>query len=168
MTPPRGAKAPARRVRERSFPYSGASSPPVVVDASIAVLWFAHEPDRWGAERLLESNAPLLAPDLMAVEATNAWSKKLRRKEMGPADVEQAVTFLLALGFDWTSSTSLLRPATRLAVELGHPVYDCLYIALAKAHAAPLATADERLRRVAERTGVRSWDAESSGPLPRS
>jgi len=76
---------------------------------------------------------------------------------MDLADVQQAVTNLLALGIEWTSSAQLVRPAARLAVELGHPVYDCLYLALAASHSAPLATADERLRRVAERVGVRIW-----------
>ena len=130
---------------------------PIVVDASIAFLCFANEPDRWGAARLLETEATLLAPDLMAVEATNAWWKKLRRREMDAIDVEQAVTNLLALGIDWTSSGRLVRAAARLAVKLGHPVYDCLYLALAASHSAMLATADERLRRGAERLGIRIW-----------
>ncbi len=116
-----------------------------------------NEPDRVGAERLLETESALLAPDLMAAEATNAWWKKLRRREMGLADVEQAVTNLLALGIAWTPSTVLLRPAARLAVEVGHPVYDCLYLALAGSHGAALATADARLRQAAERLGVRVW-----------
>ena len=75
-----------------------------MVDASMAFLWFANEPDRWGAARLLETEATLLAPDLMAVEATNAWWKKLRRREMDIVDVEQAVTYLLAVGIGWTAS----------------------------------------------------------------
>jgi predicted nucleic acid-binding protein len=128
-----------------------------VVDASIAFLWFANEPDPWRAERLLETESLLFAPDLMAVEATNAWWKKLRRREMDLADVEQAVTNLLALGIAWTPSAPLLRPAARLAVELGHPVYDCVYLSLAAAKSASLATADERLRRAAERLGILLW-----------
>jgi predicted nucleic acid-binding protein len=157
MTPRRGAKTPGGRVRERQARYSIATTGPVVVDASIAFLWFANEPDRWGAEQLLETESSLLAPDLMAVEATNAWWKKLRRREMDIADVEQALTNLLALGIAWTPSAPLLRPAARLAVELGHPVYDCVYLALAASHSASLATADERLRRGAERLGVPIW-----------
>ena len=157
MTPRRAARTP--RARERASRYAAARGGPIVVDASIAFLWFANEPDRWGAARLLETESALLAPDLMAVEATNAWWKKLRRREMDPIDVEQAVTNLLALGIDWTSSALLVRPAARLAIELGHPVYDCLYLALAASHSAPLATADERLRRGAERLGVRIWRA---------
>jgi predicted nucleic acid-binding protein len=152
--PPRRSAA---RVRERAARYTLATAVPVVVDASIAFFWFANEPDRWGAQRLLETESALLAPDLMAVEVTNAWWKKLRRREMELADVEQAVTNLLALGIAWTPSPALLRPAIRLAAELGHPVYDCVYLTLAAAHSAPLATADDRLRRAAERIGVRVW-----------
>jgi predicted nucleic acid-binding protein len=155
MTPCRPAR-PAR-VRERAPRYTISSAAPVVVDASIAFLWFANEPERFGADRLLEAESALLAPDLMAIEAANAWWKKLRRREMELADVEQAVTNLLALGIAWTPSTTLLRPAARLAAELGHPVYDCIYLTLAASHAAVLATADDRLRRAAERVGVRVW-----------
>jgi predicted nucleic acid-binding protein len=162
VTRRRAAKAAAVRVRERASRYTASIAGPVVVDASIAFLWFANEPDRWGAERLLEAESSLLAPDLMAVEATNAWWKKLRRREMELADVEQAVTNLLAVGIAWTSSTVLLRPAARLAVELGHPVYDCLYLVLAASRSAPLATADDRLRRAAERLGVPIWSEGGS------
>ena len=144
-------------VRERASRYTIATTGPVVVDASIAFLWFANELDQSGAERLLETELPLLAPDLMAVEVTNAWWKKLRRREMETADVEQAVTNLLALEISWTPSSVLLRPAARLAVELGHPVYDCVDLALAASRAASLATADERLRQAAERVGVAIW-----------
>jgi predicted nucleic acid-binding protein len=157
MTPQRVVKAPAARARERLARYTPSIAGPVVVDASIAYLWFANEPDRFGAARLLEADAPLLAPDLMAVEATNAWWKKLRRRELERVDVEQAVTNLLAVGIAWTPSTTLLRPAARLAAELGHPVYDCVYLALAASHSAALATADERLRRAAERVGISVW-----------
>ncbi|MGH7341528.1 MAG: type II toxin-antitoxin system VapC family toxin, partial [Candidatus Rokuibacteriota bacterium] len=129
----------------------------VVVDASIAFLWFANEPDRWGAARLLESASTLLAPDLMIAEVANAWWKKLRRREMAPADVEQAVTNLLALGIEWVASGQLVMPAARLAAELGHSVYDCLYLALAASNSAPLATIDEGLQRAGQRLGVRIW-----------
>ena len=142
-------------MRERGSRYTSAISEPIVVDASIAFLWFANEPDRSGADELLGSDSPLLAPDLMAVEATNAWWKKLRRHEMERADVEQAITNLLALGIAWTPSSMLLPAAARLAVDLEHPVYDCVYLALAALHAVPLATADKRLQQVAERIGIR-------------
>lgn len=147
----------ARRARERRSQYAVALDGPIVVDASIAFLWFANEPDRWGAARLLETESALLSPDLMAAEVTNAWWKKLRRREMDRVDVEQAIVNLLALGIEWVASAHLVRSAARLAVELDHSVYDCLYLSVAASHSAPLATADERLRRAAERAGVRIW-----------
>lgn len=157
MTPRRAARASSRRARERRPRYSLSAGGPIVVDASIAFLWFVNEPDRWGARQLLETDSGLLAPDLMAAEVTNAWWKRHRRRQMDAIDVEQAVTHLLALGIGWTASTPLLRPAARLAMELDHPIYDCLYLALAVSHDAPLATADARLREAAERIGVRVW-----------
>jgi len=77
MTPRRAARAPAKRMRERGPRNAPGLSEPIVVDASIAFLWFANEPNRSGADELLESEATLLAPDLMAVETANAWWKKL-------------------------------------------------------------------------------------------
>jgi predicted nucleic acid-binding protein len=164
LTPRRATKPIATRVRERGARYRPAIAGPVVVDASIAVLWFANEPDRWGAERLLHSESALLAPDFMAIESANAWWKKARRHEMEPADVDQAVTNLLALGIAWVSANALLGPATRLAMELGHPVYDCLYLALAASQSASLATADDRLRRAASLLAVRIWEDEAPAP----
>jgi len=143
-------------VRERAARYTIASGP-IVVDASVAAVWFGNEPDSRGAARLLETESILLAPDLMAVEATNAWWKSLRRREMTLVQVEQAVTHLMGLQIEWVAAATVLRPAARLAAELGHPIYDCIYLALAASHSAVLATSDERLRKAAERVGVGLW-----------
>jgi len=145
-------------MREREARYEIAGGP-VVVDASMAAVWFTNEPDRRGAAGLLETESMLLAPDLMAVEATNVWWKRLRRREMDLAHIERAVTRLLALHIEWVAAATLLGPAIRLAAELGHPVYDCVYLALAASRGAALATADERLRAGTERVGVPLWSA---------
>ena len=111
--------------------------------------------------QLLEATSILLAPDLMAVEATNAWWKRLRRREMDIAELERALTHLLGLQIMWIAATTLLRPAARLAAELGHPIDDCVYLALATSHGALLATADERLRQGAQHIGVRLWSSRT-------
>ena len=41
--------------------------------------------------------------------------------------------------------------ALALACHLDHPVYDCLYLALARREAAVLVTADKRLQQLAAR-----------------
>jgi predicted nucleic acid-binding protein len=129
----------------------------VTVDASIAVQWFANEPGADVAARLIEGEDVLLAPDLMPVEAANAWWKKVRRREMDVADLGQAIVNLLALGIEWVPTTPLLARAAEMAVESGHPVYDCVYLVLASARGTHLATADDRLRQAAGRHGIRLW-----------
>ena len=128
-----------------------------MVDASIAVQWFANEPGSDAAARLIEAPVALLAPDLLPVEAANAWWKKVRRGEMAPSDLDEALVNLLAVGIVWTPSGELLARAARLAVEIRHPVYDCLYLALCTERGARLATADKSLRRRARRMGIRHW-----------
>ena len=44
---------------------------PVVVDASVAVQWFANEAGSETAARLIEGEEALAAPDIMPVEAAN-------------------------------------------------------------------------------------------------
>ena len=123
----------------------------------MAYPWFTDDSDSGRASRLLETDSVLLAPDLMAVEVTNAWWKKLRRGGMDVTAIDRAITHLLALEIEWIAAATLLRPASRLAAELAHPVYDCVYLALATSRFAALATVDERLRQAAQRIGVRLW-----------
>ena len=57
MTPRRAARPPARRVSERGSRYTSAIPEPIVVDASIAFLWFANESNRSGADWRLQQAA---------------------------------------------------------------------------------------------------------------
>jgi predicted nucleic acid-binding protein len=52
---------------------------------------------------------------------------------------------------------ALLTRATRVAFDLDHPIYDCVYLTLATQYGARLATADGRLRRAATRLAVSVW-----------
>lgn len=118
-----------------------------VIDASVACKWFFEEPLSADARELALVHPALVAPDLIIAECANvAW----RRVRDGQVSVEQAEASLKALP-DWfqtlTPSADLHQSAFRIARTLGHPVYDCLYIALAARDAAPLITADKALLR---------------------
>jgi predicted nucleic acid-binding protein len=76
---------------------------------------------------------------------------------MSAAQVDRALARLLALGVELVPSAMLLTRATRLALDLDHAVYDCVYLALAAQSGARLATADGRLRRAANRLRVQVW-----------
>jgi len=131
-----------------------------VVDASIATLWYANEPHSAAASVLLEGEDELHAPDLLFVETANALWKKQLRGEMDTEVVEDSLAHLLTAGLVVSQAATLLKSATRLAVEARHPVYDCVYLTLARQRDAVLATEDKRLSRLAARENVRIWHPE--------
>lgn len=111
----------------------------MIVDASVAVKWLAEEPGSDQAFALLRA-ADLGAPTLIFAEVANALWKKRRRGEMIDARFER-----LEEGLAWTVADRLLAVrAFDMATRLGHPVYDCLYLALAIERDLPLVTADDR------------------------
>jgi predicted nucleic acid-binding protein len=134
----------------------------VVVDASIAVKWWAPEADSAVALRLLEGEWRLVAPELMAAEAANAWWDKQYHGHMTRADVEIAVSRLCAIGIDWIPTARILAPAVRAALELRHSVYDCIYLVTAREQGLSLATADDWLRRTARSMGITVFPTRGS------
>ena len=128
-----------------------------MVDASVAVQWFAREPGSEASAALVESNQPLVAPDIMPLEVANALWKKVRHGDVPAADLQPAVTRILASDITLVPTLTLLERAVRLAVEINHPVYDCVYLVLAEERGAPLASIDERLRAAARARGLRVW-----------
>ena len=128
-----------------------------MVDASVAVQWFAREPGSEASAALVEGNQPLVAPDIMPLEVANALWKKFRRGDVPAGDLQPAVTRILASDITLIPTLVLLERAVRLAVEISHPVYDCVYLVLAEERGAPLASIDERLRAAARARGLRVW-----------
>lgn len=122
-----------------------------VVDASVAVKWLVREPLSHQASLLLAEGTVLMAPDLLFAEAANAlWAMK-QRGDLADQQLDEAVQTLRVAPV-WVPSTLLqLTPAaSRLAVDLGHPIYDCFYLALAMQERVPLISADTRFCRKVE------------------
>jgi predicted nucleic acid-binding protein len=117
----------------------------LVVDASVAFKWFAQEDGTDRALVLLEREEPIVAPDLIVAEICNAAWKSLRRRELSPAQFDAIVDDVAQPFSRLVPIEGLIRPATALTRRLDHPVYDCLYLALADTEGLPIVTADERL-----------------------
>lgn len=116
-----------------------------VVDASVAVKWFVEEPGSPAASALLARGDVLVAPELILVETSNTAWKKVKRKEMTPEQGE-AMVRAVPLYFDRLVQCGvLIARAYALANRLNHPVYDCLYLALAELESVNLITDDARL-----------------------
>lgn len=107
----------------------------LVVDASVVVKWFVDEPLRPQARHILEYQQEILSPDFMLVELANVVWKKLRKNEITPDHARAIVTASSEAITELVPATHVLTKATELAIELDHPVYDCLYLAcLSKPH----------------------------------
>ena len=101
----------------------------LVIDASIALKRVLDEPGQEEAEALLHEG--LVAPDWWMVEAASALSRHARRSAITAAEAETRLARLSAAPVTGVPAKDLLGPALRLAVALDHPIYDCLYLALA-------------------------------------
>jgi predicted nucleic acid-binding protein len=119
----------------------------LVVDASVALRWFIEAPGSPEASALLEGDDPLIAPDLVVPEVTNAAWKLARAGEITREHAERIAAAAPSSFTALLGAAGLAVRALSLALELGHPVYDCLYLALAEAEKTRVVTADERLLR---------------------
>lgn len=117
----------------------------IVVDSSVALQWLLPEEGTAAAEAIV--GAELAAPDVIFVEVANVLAKKVRA---GNLSVEQAKLGLRLVGKNIARiepSSQLAPAALELSVALGHPVYDCIFLACAIALDAKVATKDEKFRK---------------------
>ena len=122
----------------------------LVVDASVALKWVLDEPDAAAADTLLDET--LIAPSLWLVEAANALWKRAQRRELTPDEAAERLAELANAPVVTTPLEADLPAALALASELGHPVYDCLYLALAVREDAQVVTADSRFVQAVARS----------------
>lgn len=118
----------------------------IVIDASVAIKWVVEENGTPDALALLQAGG-LAAPDLLTAECANILWKKVRRDELLADEAVAAARLIQGADIELLPTRHLLETATSLAIELNHPAYDCVYLALALDNAWRFATADDRLRR---------------------
>jgi len=124
-----------------------------VFDASVAVKWLVAD-DRLAPPALAaRERYEAAAPRLIQIEVANALWKYVR---LGAAPLDAVVEGVAVLDdiMDLTPDERLLERAQRLSAQIDHPVYDCLYLVLARDGSMPLVTADRRLAEKSRALGV--------------
>ena len=116
----------------------------VVVDASVAAKWLISEPDSEIAAMLLDGSFDLHAPRLLASEIGNMLWRKARKGSIDEYEAARLAAALLDMPVQWRDDERTCVEAVRIAVELGHPAYDCMYLALALLIGTKVVTADKR------------------------
>lgn len=122
-----------------------------VLDASAAVRLILGDPAATQLAQPLREAALVLAPELMLTEVANTLWKLQRAQQLADLDPQQLLADARDLVDRVEPDRHLQAEALALACHLNHPVYDCLYLALARREAASLISADQRLLRLAER-----------------
>lgn len=123
----------------------------IVVDASVALKWVLDEAGSEAAGALLAED--LIAPELWLLEAANALWRRGQRGELSSDAVRERLAVLRQAPISSTRIEEDLVVAADLAIRLRHPVYDCLYLALAIRERTWVVTADRRFHGVAAGAG---------------
>jgi len=124
----------------------------IVIAASIAVKWVLNEPRTEAALALRHEQ--LMAPVLWLAEAANALWRHVR---LGELTGEQALARMSDLAKAPVASMPIephIARALELATGASHPVYDCLYLALALHQRTHVMTDDRRFAAAAARLGL--------------
>jgi predicted nucleic acid-binding protein len=129
----------------------------VVVDASVAVRWTIEMPLSTEAERLLRSRVPLIAPEWIVAEVSNALYFTIKDRRDRVQRALDGLEFLPRWFAELVPATGLRYQAMACALELGHSVYDCFYLALAELRGCKLVTTDDAFLRKLEGTTHRPY-----------
>jgi predicted nucleic acid-binding protein len=119
----------------------------LVVDASIALKWFVAEDDS-DAALAARIGHTMIAPDLLPIECRNAFLNKIRRRELSVAAAQRLERDLDAIEIEILPTAAFLSRAFAIAIELGEPIYDCIYVAMAVATERVFLTADKEFASV--------------------
>ena len=115
-----------------------------VIDASVAVKWFVDEDRRESARELLREGIVRSAPDIIFSEVANALRKKVASTEISKEQASRALDDIFAYLPNIITSSAILHDAFALAMQLSHPIADCLYLACARHVGGQVVSDDEK------------------------
>jgi predicted nucleic acid-binding protein len=108
-------------------------------------------PERGSALATSIRSERLIAPELWLIEAANAVWKRQQRGEMSIGQAEMCLAELMSAPVTSLPAESYIASALQLGAALRHPIYDCLYLAVAIQHQAYVVTADRRFAAIGDR-----------------
>jgi predicted nucleic acid-binding protein len=123
----------------------------IVLDASIAVKWFLPESDSEAARALYSER--LSAPAIWISEVANVLWHHVRTARLSDTRARQLLQKFRRAPITSVDLGVHIEQALVLANEISHPVYDCLYLALAIEEDTVLLTADLRFARAVRAHG---------------
>jgi predicted nucleic acid-binding protein len=121
----------------------------LVLDASAVVRIIEGSSESVVLHEALLAADLVIAPELMITEVANALWRLQRAGQLDAASLQPLLARATALVDHIEPDRTLQPEALALATHLNHPVYDCLYLVLARREVATLLTADQKLHGLA-------------------
>lgn len=121
----------------------------IVVDASLAVKWFLPEAGADAAALVLVGDKVIIGPDMLAVEvhATLVRGANMVKanRQVAESSIHRFQNMLESNDVQLIRSTPReIERSANLALDLGHPLKDCIYLALAMELDCELVTCDAK------------------------
>ncbi len=127
----------------------------------MAVQWVAEEESSELSETLLLRD-DLVAPELLQLEVANALRRMVWVGDISIGQAKAGLDFVRAKVRTSPLTPALLDRALELSHAMYHPIYDCIYLAVAEAESGLLITYDQELIDRAKEHGL----AALIGSLP--
>jgi predicted nucleic acid-binding protein len=127
----------------------------VVLDASIVFPLLIEEEKSLIAQEIYESSSQHLVLDFLHIEIANALASAIRQQRITASLATKAQMELAALLPITSMASHYLNAAFALALEIKHPIYDCLYAIAARENNATLVTCDTKFAAKLDRNVYR-------------
>lgn len=128
----------------------------VVLDTSAAVEIVLQRDSAQSLAKIVSRADWVIAPTLFIAEVNNVFWKYQKFADYPYSDCERDIEQAIALPDEYINEIELYREAFKLGCTLDHPIYDMLYMVLARRNSAKLLTMDKKLITVAHKAGVDS------------
>jgi predicted nucleic acid-binding protein len=102
----------------------------------------------------LVASFSLVVPDLAFAEIGNALWRRIRNGDISIEKAQDLVPVLSLSIFEVRATQPFISRALIVAAALNHPIYDCIYLALAEHLGIPFVTADQRFLQAIRRNPV--------------
>lgn len=131
----------------------------VVLDTSAAVEIVLQRDSAQGLAEVVRAADWVIAPTLFITEVNNVFWKYQKFADYPYPDCERDIEQAISLPDEYISEIDLYREAFKLGCTLDHPIYDMIYMVLARRNSAELLTMDKKLITAAHKAGVDSGNS---------
>jgi predicted nucleic acid-binding protein len=131
----------------------------VVLDASAAIKIVYQQPSKEKLSQYITNADWVIVPDIFISEVTNVFWKYHQFEDL-PLDIsENLMNKTIRLIDDVIETGDLYQEAFSFSCQTHHPIYDSMYLICARRHNAILASADNKLTKLAQKHAIKTAES---------